>query len=339
MVASDRRWEMSSSQSYFAQRRVLITGGLGFIGSSLACRLADLGAEVTVIDAMLPDCGANRANIAGYEGRINIRIANVRDREALDGLIDGQEVVFNVAGRVSHLDSMIHPVADLEDNVLAQLQVLEACRYRAADARIVFASTRQIYGKPQTLPVTEDHPLRPVDVNGVNKMAAEAFHVLYHNVYGLRSISLRLTNTFGPRMRVKDARQTFLGTWLRAIAERRPFDVWGGEQLRDFCYIDDAVDAFLDAAQATHGWGEAYNIGGSPPISLIALAKSITELDNEARFEKRDFPPERKIIDIGDYYADDSRFRALTGWTPRVSLEDGLRRSIDFYHKVLPAYV
>jgi UDP-glucose 4-epimerase len=328
-----------SSRSFFFRRRILICGGLGFIGSNLARRLADLGGQVCVVDALLAHCGGNRANIVGYEDRIDLRIFDLGDRVELDKVVEGQEIIFNVAGRVSHLDSMIHPVQDMEANVLATIHLLEACRAHAADARVVFASTRQIYGKPRSLPVAEDHALSPVDVNGVNKMAAEAFHTLYCSVYGMRTISLRLTNTFGPRMRVKDARQTFLGVWLRNIVERRPFEVWGGEQLRDFSYIDDAVEACLDAAEASQGWGGAYNVGGSPPVSLIALAEMLKELDAGASYERREFPPERKIIDIGDYYADDRKFRTLTGWSPRVSLEDGLRRSLAYYHEFLPAYV
>jgi UDP-glucose 4-epimerase len=325
--------------SLFQNKRILVTGGLGFIGSSLACRLAELGARVVIVDAMLPNCGANRANVAGFEDRIAIEVLDLCEREVLDGLVEGQDFIFNCAGRVSHLDSMTYPVADMEANVHANINLLEACRSRAPEARIVFASTRQIYGKPVALPVSETHPLRPVDVNGVHKMAAEALHSLYRDVYGLQAISLRLTNTFGPRMRIKDARQTFLGVWLRMIVEGRPFEVWGGEQLRDFSYIDDAIDAFLRASLSIDGWGLAFNVGGSPPISLIELARTLARLEPRACYELREFPAERKIIDIGDYYADDRRFRDLTGWTPSVSLEEGLMRSLDYYRGALDAYV
>jgi UDP-glucose 4-epimerase len=330
---------MSFNLSSFNRKRALVTGGLGFIGSSLACRLVELGARVVVVDAMLPNCGGNRANIAGYENCIVVEERDLCQRTGVDALVEGQDFIFNFAGRVSHLDSMMDPVADMEANLHAHINLLEACRARAPEAAIVFASTRQIYGKPVALPVAESHPLRPVDVNGVHKMAAETLHTLYHDVYGLRAISLRLTNTYGPRMRIKDARQTFLGVWLRMIVERRPFEVWGGEQLRDFSYIDDALEACLRAGLATEGWGLAFNVGGSPPISLIELARVLARLDPSTRYQLRDFPTERKLIDIGDYYADDRAFRTKTGWVPRVSLEEGLARSLAYYRGVLNAYV
>jgi UDP-glucose 4-epimerase len=323
----------------FEKATVLVIGGLGFIGSNLVRKLVDLGAQVSVIDAMLPNCGGRLFNVAGYENQIEIHLVDLARPEGLESILTGKSHIFNVAGRVSHVDSMTHPIADLDANVLAQINLLEACRRHAPNATVVYASTRQIYGKPVQLPVNEDHPLRPVDVNGVNKMAGEAYHTLYHDVYGLRSVALRMTNTFGPRMRVKDARQTFLGVWLRAIVENRPFEVWGGKQLRDFSYIDDAVSACLAAAGCPQAWGRAFNLGGSPPISLIELADRLVEIAGDGRYDLREFPPERKIIDIGDYYADDSRFRELTGWRAEVSLDDGLRRTVDYYRKNLRAYV
>lgn len=318
---------------------VLVTGGLGFMGASAACRLVDIGANVSVVDAMLPNQGGNPANIAGYEDRIKVSNADLRRREDIPALVAGKQAIFNFAGQVSHLDSMNDPVGDMEANVLAQINLLEACRKHAPQATIVFASTRQIYGKPDMLPVNENHPLRPVDVNGVNKMAGEAFHILYHNVYGLRTVALRFTNTYGPRMRVKDARQTFLGVWLRAVVEGKTFEVWGGEQLRDLAYIDDAVSACLAAATTPEAAGKPYNIGGSPPLSLVALAEMLVKTAGSGGFEIKQFPQERKRIDIGDYYADDRQFRAVTGWAPEVSLQEGLARSFAYYRERLKLYV
>jgi UDP-glucose 4-epimerase len=248
--------------------------------------------------------------------------------------------LFNLAGQTSHLDSMNDPIADLEINCSAQLALLEACRQINPGITIVYASTRQIYGRPDTLPVDETHLLRPVDVNGVNKMAGEAYHILYHQVYGIRSSALRLTNTYGPRMRIKDARQTFVGVWLRLILEGRPFEVWGGEQLRDFTYVDDAAEAFLAAATTEAAAGRAFNLGGMEQISLADLARTLVEA-NGGRGEYRvmEFPAERKRIDIGDYYADDALFRAVTGWQPRVPIGDGLARSLAFYRNHLDHYL
>src|SRR5437667_1282866 len=232
----------------FTGRKVLITGGLGFIGSNLARRLVDLGARVTLVDSLIPEYGGNLFNIAGLEDHVQVNISDVRDQHSMRYLVQGQDYLFNLAGQTSHIDSMEDPYTDLEINCLAQLSILEACRQHNPGIKVVFASTRQMYGKPDYLPVNEDHLLRPVDVNGINKMAGEWYHILYNNVFGIAACALRLTNTYGPRMRVMDARQTFLGIWIRLLLEHKPFEVWEGAQLRDFTYVDDAVEALLLAA-------------------------------------------------------------------------------------------
>jgi UDP-glucose 4-epimerase len=331
--------EQGQPISSFAGAKVMITGGLGFIGSNLAKRLVEQGAEVLVVDSLMPNYGGNRANIAGFAERLQVNIADLRDRHALRVLIPGQDLIFNLAGQIGHLESMQDPFTDLDINVVAQLGLLEACRALNPSARVVYASTRQFYGKPDRLPVDEAHPLRPVDVNGINKMAGEAYHTLYHQVYGLPTVSLRLTNTYGPRMRIKDARQTFVGIWLRRALENEAFEVWGGEQRRDLTYVDDVVDAFLAAASTPTAIGQVFNIGGPPSVSLSELAALVVEAAGTGRFEQKEFPPERKRIDIGDYWADDSRFRSVTGWAPRVELREGLRRSLDYYRANLTAYI
>jgi UDP-glucose 4-epimerase len=254
-------------------------------------------------------------------------------------LVQGQEVIFNLAGQTSHMDSMQDPQTDLEINAKAQLSILEACRKYNPTVKIMFASTRQIYGKPDYLPVDESHPLRPVDVNGINKMAGEWYHILYHNVYGMRTCALRLTNTYGPRMRVKDARQTFLGIWIRLLLEGKSFEVWGGEQLRDFSYVDDTVDALLLAGQSAAADGKVFNVGGEPVVSLLETAQLLIEANGGGEFITRTFPAERKRIDIGDYYADDRLLRRTLDWRPQTSLPDGLRLTLDFYRKHLARYI
>jgi UDP-glucose 4-epimerase len=318
-------------------RRVLITGGLGFIGSSLAHRLVGLGADVLIVDSLIPQYGGNWFNLHGIQDRVRVNLADLRDRHVLPHLVRGRDVIFNLVGQTSHLDSMTDPLTDLAINTEAQLHLLEACRKEAPDTRIVFASTRQIYGAPSYLPVDEAHPLVPPDVNGVNKLAGEFYHLLYHRVYGLRASSLRLTNTYGPRMRVKDARQTFLGIWIRLALQGKPFEVWGGEQLRDFTYVDDAVDAFL-AAVTPATEGKAFNIGGFPPLSLAALAETLLAANGGGSSVVKPFPDDRKKIDIGDYHADDAAFRAATGWRPRIDMPEGLRRTLDWYRVNLPHY-
>jgi len=318
----------------FAGANVLITGGLGFIGSNLAHRLVELGANITLVDSLIPEYGGNLYNIAGIEKRVRVNIADVRDEYSMNYLVQGQDFLFNLAGQTSHLDSMRNPYIDLDINCRAQLSILEACRKNNPRITIVYASTRQIYGKPDYLPVDERHLLHPVDVNGINKMAGEWYHILYNNVYGIRACALRLTNTYGPRMRVKDARQTFLGIWIRNVIDGKPIQVWGdGKQLRDFTYIDDCVDALLLAALHPAAGGQIFNLGGLEVINLRDLAVLTVEIAGGGNFEIIPYPPDRKPIDIGDYYADDRRIRTMLGWQPRIDLRTGLARTIAFYRE------
>jgi UDP-glucose 4-epimerase len=325
---------MANYTDAFAGRRVLITGGLGFIGSNLARRLVELGAQVVLVDSLIPEYGGNLFNVAGIEDRVRINIADVRDEYSMDYLVRGQDYLFNLAGQTSHVDSMRDPYTDLEINCRSQLSILEACRKQNPEIKIVFASTRQIYGVPDYLPVDERHLLHPTDVNGINKMAGEWYHIVYNNVYGIRATALRLTNTYGPCMRVKDARQTFLGWWLRQIIEGQELLVYGdGRQVRDFNYVDDAVDAFLRTASNDDANGQVFNLGGDEPINLRDLAELLIEINGSGSYRIVPFPPERKIIDIGDYYGDYRRIRSKLGWRPTTSLRDGLTRTLIYYRE------
>ncbi|TAK29852.1 MAG: NAD-dependent epimerase/dehydratase family protein [Chloroflexota bacterium] len=323
----------------FAGRNVLLTGGLGFIGSNLARRLVALGANVTVVDSLIPEYGGNLFNIAGIEDKLRVNISDVRDQHSMSYLVKGQHYLFNLAGQTSHLDSMQDPETDLEINCRAQLSILEACRRHNPEIKIVFASTRQIYGKPDYLPVDERHLLRPVDVNGINKMAGEWYHILYNNVYGIRSCALRLTNTYGPRMRVKDARQTFLGIWVRLIIEDKPILVFGdGSQVRDFNYVDDVVDACLMAAANEESNGQVFNLGAEERVSLKDLVELLVECHGSGKYRLVPFPSDRKAIDIGDYFADYSRFTSVLGWSPKVSLREGLTQTLRYYREHASRY-
>jgi len=296
----------------FDGANVLISGGLGFIGSNLAIKLVALGARVTIIDSMTPEYGGNLLNIAPVEKQVRVNISDVRDAYSLRYLVQGQDYLFNLAGQTSHLHSMRDPYTDLEINCRAQLSILEACRENNSKLRLVFASTRQIYGKPSYLPVDEKHPLRPVDVNGINKLAGEYYHILYHQVYGIPTCVLRLTNTYGPRMRIKDARQTFLGIWVRQLLEGQPIEVWGGQQLR---------------------------LGGDERISLADLGTLLVRLHGGGTCKICEFPDERRKIDIGDYYSDDRLIRGELGWQPATPLREGLQKTLDYYREHLPHYV
>jgi UDP-glucose 4-epimerase len=315
--------------------RALVTGGLGFIGSHLAEKLVALGAEVTIVDSLIPEYGGNHYNVREIADRVRISYSDIRDPWSIRYLVQDKDFIFNLAGQVSHIDSMEDPQTDLDINCKAQLSLLEALRANNPEARIVFAASRQQYGRPQFVPVTEDHPLVPVDVNGINLIAGESYHLLYHDVYGIPAVSLRLTNTYGPHLLMKHGRQGFITVFIRRALEGEPLHAYGdGMQLRDFTYVDDAVDAFLAAALVEECYGKAYNVGGIEPVPLIEVARLCQELAGRGgTVDTVEWPPERKKIDIGSIYVDHARLTAATGWEPTVSLEDGLRRTIEFYRE------
>ena len=316
----------------FAGSDVLVTGGLGFIGSALARRLVGLGAKVTLVDSLIPEYGGNLFNIHDIRDSVTVDLTDVRDAAAMSSLIKKRQFLFNLAGQTSHLDSMTDPVTDLNINAAAQLHILEACRLHNRDLKIVFASTRQVYGRPEYLPVDEKHPIDPIDVNGINKLAGEWYHLLYNDVYQIRACALRLTNTYGPGMRVKDARQTFLGIWIRKVIEQKPIQIFGsGEQRRDFNFVADVVEALLRTAGNDDANGQVFNLGHSEHISLQELAKLLVELNGGGKYELVPFPDDRKAIDIGDYYADFRKIDKFLGWSPQVNLEEGLKQTLEFY--------
>jgi UDP-glucose 4-epimerase len=318
----------------FRNKEVIITGGLGFIGSNLTHRLVGYGAKVLLVDSLIPEYGGNLYNIKDIEKEVDVNIADVRDIHSMRYLVQGKDYLFNLAGQTSHTDSMNDPYTDLEINCRAQLSILETCRNYNPSIKIVFASTRQIYGVPDYLPVDERHLLHPTDVNGINKMAGEWYHILYNNVYGIRSCSLRLTNTYGPRMRVKDARQTFLGIWIKQIIQGEEIKVFGdGRQLRDFNFVEDVVDALLLSAVSEEAYGQIFNLGCNDFINLKDLAELLIRINKGGLYSIVPFPPERKQIDIGDYYGDFGKIRSRLGWEPKTSLEEGLDISLQYYRK------
>ena len=321
-----------SYRQIFGGANILVTGGLGFIGSALARKLVEARAKVTLVDSLIPEYGGNLFNIHDIRDRVTVDLTDVRDSTAMASLVKNRQFLFNLAGQTSHLDSMTDPVTDLEINAAAQLHILEACRLHNRDLKIVFASTRQVYGRPQYLPVDEKHPIDPIDVNGINKLAGEWYHLLYNDVYQIRACALRLTNTYGPGMRVKDARQTFLGIWIRRLIEEKDFQVFGdGKQRRDFNFVSDVVDALLLAASSDDANGQVFNLGDDEHITLQELATLLIKLSGHGKYELVPFPGDRKAIDIGDYFADFRKIQRVLGWTPKTKLEDGLNKTLRYY--------
>lgn len=329
-----------SYTEFYRGRRVMITGGLGFIGSNLAHRLAALGADILLVDSLIPDYGGNLFNVSGIEDQVRINVADVRQASTMNYLVRDREVIFNLAGQVSHIDSMRDPHTDLDINCRSQLTILEACRHCNPGVKVVYASTRQIYGRADELPVTERHLVRPTDVNGINKAAGEYYHLVYNNVFGVRACSLRLTNVYGPRQLLRHNRQGFIAWFIRLALEDREIQIFGdGTQVRDFIYVDDAVDAFLRAGATDALNGEAFNVGGSEPLSHHDLVKLLIDVAGTGRYRFVDWPPEKKAIDIGSFYADSSRFSQAVGWAPKVSLREGLGRTLAYYRAHMSRYL
>jgi UDP-glucose 4-epimerase len=318
----------------------MITGGLGFIGSNLAHRLAALGARILIVDSLIPEYGGNLFNISGIEDKLRVNIADVRQQSTMNYLVRDHDVIFNLAGQVSHIDSMQDPYTDLEINCRSQLSILEACRRYNPAVKVVFAGTRQVYGRPDSLPVSEKHLVRPTDVNGINKAAGEYYHLVYNNVFGVRACSLRLTNVFGPRQLLKHNRQGFVGWFVRQVIENREIQLYGDRrQIRDFVYVEDAADAFLRAGASDVSNGQVFNVGGVETIAHRDLVEMLIEIAGAGRYRFVDWPPEKKAIDIGDFTTDSSLIARTLGWRATTTLRDGFTRTIRFYREHLAHYV
>ncbi len=324
----------------FNSKKVMITGGLGFIGSTLAYRLVEYGAKVVIVDSLIPEYGGNLFNIHGLENKLTVNISDVRDQSSMDYLVQGHDYIFNLAGTLSHTDSMKDPFTDLEINVTSQVSILESCRQCNPEIKIIYPSSRQIYGKPQYLPVDEKHPVYPTDVNGININAGEWYHILYNNVYGIRATSLRMTNVYGPRQLIKHNRQGFIGWFIRQAVEGNKIQIYGdGQQKRDLNYVDDVCDALLLAGASDEANGKIYNLGHNEVISLKNLTEMIISVAGQGSYELIPWSEEKKKIDIGDYYGEFSKIKNELGWNPKTNLKDGLKMTIDYYKKYLNKYL
>lgn len=322
---------MVHDESWYLNRPVLITGGIGFIGSSLAIRMEALGAKVTLLDAMIPEFGGNWKNIEPIRERVRIYQDDMRNFQALSQVVKGQDVIFHLAGQVSHGDSMREPLTDLGVNCVSTMNLVEACRIHNPGVRIVYTSTRQVYGAPQTLPVKEDHPVLPVDVNGINKLAAEYYHLLYHRVYDVKSTVLRLTNTYGPRLQIQNDRQGFIGVFLKRCLTGKEIQIFGdGLQIRDFNYVDDVVQALVLASLNDQCFGQVFNLGSEDRLGLLDFVQTLATLI-AVSYKIIPFPADKKLIDIGDYFGDYKAFSSVTGWQPQTNLRDGLAQTLDYF--------
>lgn len=323
----------------FLNKNILITGGIGFIGSNLAVRLVDEGARVTLMDSLIPGFGGNLFNIDSIGDKVKTEISDIRDWSSLSKIVRNKDYIFNLAGQVGHRYSMTNPLLDMEINVRGQLMLMEACRQYNPDAVIVYTSTRQFYGPPKYLPVDENHPLNPPDVNGINKLAAEQYHSLYSKVYGLKTVSLRLTNTFGPRQFIKNGQQGVIGWFINRALNQESIQLFGtGEQLRDFNYVDDVVNAMILASLTETCYGHIYNLSGEKAI-LKKVAQIFAELCNNLNIEIVSFPKEYQKIDIGDFYAESVRFQEDSRWVPEVNLYDGLAKTMEYFKKYKDYYL
>lgn len=325
--------------SFYKGKNILITGGLGFIGSNLCHKLVDLNANITVVDSLIPEYGGNLFNVEDIKEKIHINIADIRDQYTMNNLVQEKDIIFNLAGQVSHIDSMNNPFPDADINARSQLYILEACRRFNPNAKVLFAGSRSQYGRALHLPVDEKHPLKPTDFNGINKITGERYHLLYNDYFGIKTCSLRISNTFGPRQFMKNARQTFLAWFIRLAVEGKEITIYGdGKQKRDFCYVDDVVNAFLLAGQSDKSNGQYFNVGNGIPVSVSEIAEKVVEAAGSGKLSFTDWPEDKKKIEIGDYYTNHEKITKALGWSPETSIEEGLKKTIEYVKKYKEHY-
>jgi UDP-glucose 4-epimerase len=330
---------MAPDEEAFKGKTVLVTGGLGFIGSNLTIRLVKLGARVTLVDNMMPRLGGNLFNVGEIADHIHINFSDVRDAHSMDYLVKGQEYIFHLAGQVNHVDSIRNPIQDLDINCRGTLVLLESCRKHNQGVKIIFAGTRGEYGASVTLPVGEDHPTNPKGIYAVTNLTAEKMVLVYHDVHKISGTCLRITNTYGPRHQMAHDEYGVLNWFIRKAIDDEMIPVFGdGRILRDFLYVDDLVDCFLQVATCDQAYGEVFNVGTGIPISFIELGEQIVKISRKGRVALTEFTKERKEVEPGDYYTDISKIKRIVDWEPKIVLEEGLRRTIEFYRKYKKEY-
>lgn len=318
----------------YKNKKVLITGGLGFIGSNLCIKLAELGAEVLVIDNMLPRQGGNLFNVEPVKNKIKINVSDIRNSVSMNHLVKGQDYVFHLAGQVNHVDSVKNPLQDLSINVEGTLVLMEALRKNNPDARVIFTGTRGEYGASLKLPVAESHAINPIGIYAITNFAAERIVLTYHNLHKIKSVCLRITNTYGPRHQMQHDEYGVFNWFIRKAMDNEVIPVFGdGRIIRDYLYVDDLIEVLLGIALAEKAYGEVFNIGSGIPVNFIDLAETIIKIAGTGKTKYTDFSTERKSLEPGDYYADISKVKSIVKWQPKTKLEDGIKKTIAYYKK------
>ena len=333
---------MVDMEKEYRGKKVLITGGLGFIGSSIARELVGFGSEVTILDANLARYGGNYFNLAGVEDKVVVDEGDIRDTSTLNRHIFGKDIIFNLAAQVDHNFGMQNPHLDIDINCKGHINVLEECRKNNPDARIVFPGSRMQYGKvsDSDLPVHETHQLNPLSIYAANKTVGELYYLAYHNHHKLDTVSLRVTNPFGPRAQVKHPGYCIVNWFVRQSLEGKDINIFGdGSQVRDYIFIDDLTNAFLIAGVHPNAKGRIYNVGSGIPMRFADMAKQVMEFSNGGQVKHVPWPENYENVETGNFYADITRIHSELGWTPKTSFEEGLKKTVDFYRANLARYI
>lgn len=326
-------------KNLFKSKKVLITGGLGFVGSNLSIKLAGLGADVLIVDNMLPRQGGNLFNIEPVKDKVKVNISDIRNPTSMNHLVKGMDYIFHIAGQVNHVDSVKEPLNDLSINVEGTLVLMEALRMNNPDAKVIFTGTRGEYGSSLTLPVSEDHAINPIGIYAITNFAAERIVLTYNNLHHIKSLCLRITNTFGPRHQMAHDEYGVFNWFIRKAMDNEVIPIFGdGRILRDYLYIDDLTDSLVNIALNDNAYGEVYNVGSGVPLSFVELAKMIIDITGTGKVDYTEFTTERKALEPGDYYADITKIKKTIDWSPKITLEDGIKRTIEFYRKYKEHY-
>ncbi len=332
---------MTSPDSFFLGKRVLITGGLGFLGSNLAHRLVGMNAKVTLVDALFPEYGGNMFNISGIEDDVVVVKEDARNIGKMRELVKDQDVIFHFAAQVSYIDSLNDPMHDLDMHCGSTLVMLEACRYLNPDIRFIFSSSRLQFGAidPDQNPVKEDTPNRPLSLYGIHKAASEQYGIVYHKNFRMHTVSFRIANPYGPRQQMKHSKYSIVGWFLRQAMENQTIEIFGdGSQLRDYIYVDDMVEAMVRAAASDQSSGEVYNLGSGIGTRFGEMAQTVVDVVGSGKVEFVPWPANYETNETGHYITDINKMRTALGFVPEIKLQEGIERTAEYYLKYQEKY-